>query len=671
MSETEHDSPETSDTGPEAEAAKRRAAERRSLGEAERMHLLRERLYARDRESAGSIRHPLDGGESHEPLQARVAAPMKHADIPPRPTPPPAVVVVEQKETRRRYRSVLTIFALAFFVGALIVAGVFLYFGKNTVSDNNITVGMSGPLTVGGGQSATFQVAIANQNNVSAEGVTLVVNYPQGTQSADGSGKQLTTERRPLNSIAPHETINVPVSAIFFGEQNEERQIRVSIEYRLSGANATFSKDADPLSFKIGSSPVTITVDTVKSISSGQQADIKLTISSNSPTPLTDLLVKATYPAGFNETKAEPNPTSGQDSWLFSTLKPNTEATITIHGTVTGNKNDIPHFSFAVGVPSEQDRYSLASTLASASADISIEQPFLGVIARVNGDTGDTIVADSRGSIGVSIDLTNTLDMSIYDAVIKANVTGSAVSEGSIRADTGFYDSKSQTVSWDISSMQDLKELAPGSKTGLGFSITPDKRLGSTPEIVIKITVEGKRVSHDNVPQQLSDIVSKTIKIESSPKFGAVAVYSEGPFTNTGPVPPVAEKVTQYTFLLTADGGFNDLTNGEMTAVLPQYISWLDLVSEGADVTYNPSSRTMKWNIGNVTKNAHKEAWVQVSFLPSTSQVGTTPTVLKNIVFKATDRFTGTVLDTSLEPLTTELNKDPDPTKHGGIVVLQ
>ena len=59
--------------------------------------------------------------------------------------------------------------------------------------------------------------------------------------------------------------------------------------------------------------------------------------------------------------------------------------------------------------------------------------------------------------------------------------------------------------------------------------------------------------------------------------------------------------------------------------------------------------------IGYINANSQRQVSVQVSLLPSLTQVGTSPTILEAQRFKATDRFTGTVIRTEHPALTTSL----------------
>jgi hypothetical protein len=120
--------------------------------------------------------------------------------------------------------------------------------------------------------------------------------------------------------------------------------------------------------------------------------------------------------------------------------------------------------------------------------------------------------------------------------------------------------------------------------------------------------------------------------------------------------------------MLKVRAGTNDMTGAEVTAVIPQYVSWLDLVTDNDDVTYNATTRTMKWTIGDLDANTEKEVSIQVSFLPSLSQVGTTPTILESQRLKATDRFTGTVIRADHPALTTSIYSSADDEMKSGKV---
>jgi hypothetical protein len=576
--------------------------------------------------------------------------------------------IMERHHKRSSIRKKIAVLGVLFFILAIGVAAFSMFFGNNIISAENISVDVSGPIAATGGGEYAFQVAIANQNSVPIQSASLIIEYPSGTKSATEEGKEVQVERRQLDAINTGELINVQVKARLYGEENDEKEIKVSIDYRVAGSGATFHKEASPLRLKISTSPVVIAFDTLKNITSGQELELSLIVQSNSPTPLSNVLIKASYPTGFNFTAAKPDATSGDDGWFIPTLAPGEKKTIVIRGLMTGHDADAQRFLASAGITSENDKNTLTSTLAKAQTEVVFEQSFLDVALAVNGSNADVGVIGPHEAATVEVQYNNTLDTTIYDGKVLVELGGNALNEFEVQVSGGYYDSSHNTITWDSAGVDTLKEILPGQSRVLSFSITPKDTVGKAPEMNVKVTVKGHRIFEGNVPQELVGTASRIIKVESVPVLTAVALYTQGPFTNIGPVPPVAEKETQYTLTLKMQSGANDMTGAEVTAIVPQYMKWLSTVSSGANVTYNAETRTMKWTIGDMSANSNTEMSVQVSYTPSVTQVGTTPTILEIPRFKATDRFTGTVVRAEHSALTTSLSAESDQKYQDGRV---
>lgn len=630
-----------------------------------RLEALRERLYSRgERRTQHERRKLIDDPKEvrrtwESPQNQDIKKPVGELreDEPQAETGQP---MAQRQRKKHSYRTTLIVAGLIFFAVALILSGSFLFFGKNTISGDNITIGVDGPFAIGGGEELPLQIAIANQNAVPIESATLIVEYPFGTQSVDEPGKELFRDRKQLSQINPGEVVNIPMRAIIFGEENEEKSVLVSVEYRVRGSNATFFKEAEPLRFKISSSPVVLNVESVKQIASGQEAEITLTIASNAPSDVSDVLVKAEYPFGFDYSDSEPSPHSGRDTWLITKLVPEEEKEITIRGVLVGKQDETQIFRFSVGVANERDKFSLASIFTTLTQEITIEQPFLDVNVLVGLSDAEEVVISPKDVTRVSIELLNTLSGTIYDGIIEAHLTGNALDESEVDANRGFYDSSKNTITWDAQSDSNLAEMLPGKKSTVTFTLKPLKEGSSkTPQITLDVTVKGKRVSEDRVAQELTGTITRTLKVASVAELRSEALYSTGPFTNTGPMPPRAEDVTTYTVHMAIKNGSNSVTDSEISTAIPPYVTWLDLTSAGSIFTYNPVTRAVVWKAGDLEAGEEKEAAFQVSIFPSISQVGQIPTLVGEQRFKATDRFTGTTIRAEAPALTTRLSNDP------------
>ena len=641
--------------------------------DADRIRELRERLYARSVGGQTVPRHSIPAEDGIErDLRTSVPTPVAPAVAPPAPPVPPPAVSYEVSDmstkSRAALRTKIVIGAAVFFLVALLVSAALLFFGGNTISGENITITTSGPLQVGGGEELPFRVTVANQNAVPIQSVTLIVEYPRGTQSVSEEGKDLTVERRSLETIGAGEIVNVELGGRVYGEENEEQEIRVRVEYRIDGSNATFEKRADPLRFKIGTSPVVLTFDTVEAVSSGQEIEMKLTVQSNAPAPITDLLVKIAYPSGFDFGDASPGAISGENTWKIARIEPGEKKEITVRGILTGHETEVRQFTATAGVAGDNGSYELSSQLAASRTDVAVEKAFLNLGVRINGNTEDTVVIGKDETATIDIDFTNSLDAAIYDGDVIATLDGNALGKFNINPQGGFYDSSNNTIRWIGAEEDSLKEIVPGETSSLRFTISPKNNTSSGLEFKLSVAAKGNRIFESRPTEEIKGTAERTIRIESIPELGGDVYHSTGPFTNSGPTPPVAETTTQYTLTLRATAGANDMTGAEVTTTLPQYVNWLDLVTVGDVVSYNTETRVLKWTIGDLDAGETEDMSMQISFKPSTSQIGRTPTLLDTQRLKATDRFTGTVIRAESSALTTRIsNVDGEDDSEGKV----
>ncbi len=624
----------------------------------EKIEELRRRLYERGNPNVTRNDHNLTDVREDAPTSwEKPPQPVHHAA--PSVQPPHAHTTLatdmSPRTPKRSYRLKILFAGFAFFVLAMGISSMFLAFGRNSISGENITISATGPFTIGGGEELQMQVGITNGNTVPIESATLIVEYPNGTQSSTEEGKELFTQRLSLETIKQGETINIPLRARVFGEENEEKIVRVSVEYRVQGSNATFFKEADPLRFKISSSPVIVRADTLKKISSGQDADVELTIISNSPSPLSQVLVKAEYPTGFDFTRAEPAPTYGQNMWLLENLEPESEQTITVTGIVVGKETDEYAINFTVGVPNEREGQTLASIFATAQTQFEIEQPFLDIDMSIEGSREEEFAAEPGTRSNVLVEFTNTLEDPLYDIEIEVQLSGNAFSIRDVGPSSGYYDPSKNTIIWDVSNTPDLREVNPGQTKNLTFSVDPSKSVSRTPQINIEVNAKARRVSESQVAENLVGTASRVIKIVTAPTLDAEVTHGNGVFVDSGPVPPVADEETTYTVTLIVENGSNEITDAIVTTSLPQYVTWLDETAGTGELSYNPTTRTIEWAAGDVDATSEAVASFQVSLLPRALQVGTTPVLVSEQRVRAVDRFTGSVVRASNPPLTATL----------------
>jgi len=666
---------------------------KKGLQEHQELDALRKKLYARDSAADAIERHglsdaPVDVSRNWDiPQRPKTEAPIVDRQPQPQPQPQPAPVVSEAviptaehplveepakadssatPKPKRRYRAWILIGSLLVFIFGVGLSSLYLYLGGNQISSDNIALSVNGPFTIGGGETMDLQIGITNQNSVAIDAATLIMKYPTGTRSIGEAPRNLFEERIPIESIPPGGVQNIPVQVAVFGESNVEQTIGATIEYRIEGSNSMFYKEAEPLTFTISSSPLLLRLSSVEKVASGQTVDIKMTVVSNASTPVRNVLISAEYPNGFRFESAQPSPVFSDNVWQIDELLPEQSVTINLTGVVVGLTEESFQINYTAGPARADNPYIVGSILAESNINFFIERPFIDVLTTIDGETDRSVIVEQGESSDVDVEITNTLEETVYDMVVEVVPGGNALNENSIVGTNGFYDSNSGTVRWEVSNNSSFAQVAPGEDRSLSFKVTPDTPK-PTASYDLVVNVYARRVAESSAAEQLIGTALIEAKYSSELSIGSQAGHG-GLFVPAGPVPPVVGETTTYTITMVAEAGVNDLTDVIFNTSLPVYVEWPDNVQGDGDLVYNAVSKQIEWKPGNMLSGDRKEVSFQLQFTPSLSQLGRSPLLLRSQTARATDRFTGERLQAEADPVYTELSTEAGFEKDNGVV---
>ena len=645
----------------------------------EQLEEMRKRLYARGFDVATSKRHELidrkvDVARNwNSPIKERMAEVVAPAptlpQIPvpdvsqPSFTPPTDTYEEEEEEVQkpRRYRKFIFFGSLIFLIIAVALAATFVYVGGKRISAENISFNIAGPNTIGSSDTMSLQVAITNQNTVGVEEATLVLRYPEGTRTVTDPIKNVYEDRISIGTLAPGEAKNIPIQVAIFGKENDIKEVNATFEYKVTGSNGMFYKEAQPLKFQIISSPITLQVSSIGKVAAGQPVEVTLTAKSNTNKVLKDVLVSASFPNGFTYKESDPKPVYNQNIWKINELKPEQSATIKIKGTINGLNEEKFGINFSAGLANTDNQFMVGSTLAEARTEFTIERPFIAVDIEIDGDADQSVVLQPGKFSLVGVVLKNTLDESVYDTRVEVIPSGNAFTAESIDAKEGFFDSNKNVIRWDVTNNPTFTQIKPGDSRKVEFSITPIKNV-NTASFDITVNVYARRVAEASAQEQLIGTVTATGKYAS---LGTVAGQAN---LMTGPVPPKVGQQSKYLITLVAEAGSNNMTGTKVETSLPTYIEWLNDYSGPGTVDYNSVSKKITWGVGDVSTGMRKELTFAVSLLPSVSQVGITPILVNRQFLTATDRFTNSTISTEAKEITAELSSEAGYPRGNGTI---
>ncbi|MDD4989156.1 MAG: hypothetical protein PHV42_01895 [Candidatus Pacebacteria bacterium] len=560
--------------------------------------------------------------------------------------------------------------SLFFFIIAFLFGAYMYFWGGNTVSADNISISVLGPVSVGGGEPLPLDVTIQNRNKSPLQATSLVIEYPDGTKSSKDLSIDMPRERDDIGNLASGDISHFRITPVLFGEEGSTKAIKFSLEYRIQDSNGIFNKD---FTYNVGitSTPVTLTIDSLKEINSGQDIEITLTLVSNSPDVISNLLLGASYPFGWSFENADPKPVYQNNLWSLGDVEAGGKRVIKIRGKLEGQDGEERIFKFNAGLPNAKNMKAIDVAFISASDSITIQKPFIGLDLSLDGNTSKDAVMKSGKTVRAEIDWSNNLASQILDGSVIVKLTGDLISKSSVLPEQGFYNSTDNTIKWDKTTNNELQIIDPGAEGKLifQFSSLPLVQGGvsvKNPEIRIEVSAKGTRNSDTNVPEEVDALATRDVKISTDLNLTSRVVYSIGPFENSGSVPPKAEQKTTYTVIWGVTNSANSVSGAKVSAVLPPYVDWQNLVNPSEEqVTFNPVSREVTWNLGSVKENtgvtgSPRSVAFQVALTPSVSQVGTSPVIINDATLSGTDDWNGDDVGSANRSLNTEIVSDPN-----------
>ena len=134
----------------------------------------------------------------------------------------------------------------------------------------------------------------------------------------------------------------------------------------------------------------------------------------------------------------------------------------------------------------------------------------------------------------------------------------------------------------------------------------------------------------------------------------------EGDQLGRGSLPPKVGKETKYWVLLNISNTTSKFEKIELSAQLPNYVSWTGKtsVSHGRDVSYNESSHKITWSTPYLSPYERAGVYVELAITPAGAQLGTTPVILQNITISGYDSYIDKKLSKKIDNLDISLEFD-------------
>ncbi len=572
--------------------------------------------------------------------------------------------IKEEISEEKRKRFTFGIFILIFTFIIFSSVSLYTYFHikkeKSVIDTSKVLINVIGPTTVKSGEVNDFIIEITNTNPIELQLADIVAEYPKGTMKAYENTETLNTDRINIGNIKAGETIRKKVSAIFFGEENNKKNIRYTIEYTFPDSSSVFNTHKD-IAIIMGIAPISLKITNVKEITNNQELAFDIEIISNSEEITKNIQLAIEYPFGYKIEESNIKPTFDTNIWNINEILPLEKKTISLKGKLLGTNNLEKNFKFTLGIFDIKTN-QMNTILAIQDEKVIIQKPFISSQISVNGKAENMQAVNYSDHMQVSLFFKNNLTFPITDAQIKLSLKGFLFDRKKIRVEKGFYRSSDDIILFDKATDDRLAIINPNETKEISFTfsiidsdeatIKRSRRISSD----IIANIEAKRLNENSVPESLKTTNTQEFRLMTNPSFYSSLSYDDNIFENTGPFPPKVNEETTYTYTARITNTSNTYKDVVFTAKLPPNTIWKNIYSKDIsekDVLYNNSKREITLNIGDISQGAgidmpYREFSFQLGFIPTLTESGSNPDILLSPRISGIDVFTGLRIERTL-----------------------
>ncbi len=548
-----------------------------------------------------------------------------------------------------------------------------LFFSRASFSSSDVQLFISGPENFKSQEKVEFELKLKNKSQFNLQGA-VYVTLPDFLVF-DGVG---TNEQRiELGKLAKAGEFAKKIS-IFAKETQKQGEIKVRAEYAPEGISGRFEGLAN-MHVEVASLPLTVIFDLPQKAVDGQILRGNFYFVAERDLEALPLLARLILPEDFTLKDAEPAP-QDTTTWEFGGVEPGTNYRVDFEGPIKGYESENKRFDLVFGIKDFGikdgdfgflEQYRVSREVKISSAPIEFNETINGV---------SDYVASAGEELKFNISYKNKSGVDIEDAVVTAELLGDVFDFSTLNTGFGYFNESAKTIIWNKEFAAQLARLDKDVSGSVDFSVSLKKNIAIKDYRDKNIVIKSRAVIDSPKPPlalkglslRAEDVAE--VKLRTSLELSSAAYYYEGPFSNTGPIPPrVAEKTT-YTIAWKAANTLNEVKDAIVETLLPKNVFFEQKVYPAAsNLIYNSQTHSVIWNIGTLkpgTGSFIPTATVTfgISIIPQETQRGLPAELLEQATFTGRDTFTNELVKYLAPPLDTSLPQDQGMREGDGIV---
>ncbi len=502
------------------------------------------------------------------------------------------------------------------------------------------------PAEIVSGAPSTLVLRFDNRTGEELRDVRLSVSVPEHflRLETEESGSDETWEHLEIGTVPVDGTESIKIHGVMFGDVGGEQTFASAMTF-VHGPHDTRGTKRDERTFVPTRSTLELELALPDRMVAGQATEGTVTYRNAGTIDFPEIVIQPRWPEGFAFISA--NVPLGPDGFRLPSVTAGSSGALTFRGTLGSAEGDVA-FAFDPSFAFGNDRYR-QETLVHVAKTVPIP-------VQVSHDVNPESVRP-----GSAASVTATVVNVGEDPVTNVRVT--------IASDSPFAISK--TVSVGPKEHPELARLEPGESRSvtIPFPLRASVAQSAT-SVYERIPFATRASAAFDLPAtpdaiardaEISTIMTSPLALDAFARYAAPS----GDQIGRGPLPPFAGETTTYWIFWNVRGTTNELSNVRIEGALGPNVSFTgkQTVSVNGGVVFDAASGQISWTSDSVSPTFAPSSKIvgiafELALTPGDDQIGSIPTLLKNIHVTATDAVTGAFVSASGATITTDLPND-------------
>ncbi|MFC1617766.1 hypothetical protein ACFL2B_00630 [Patescibacteria group bacterium] len=560
-------------------------------------------------------------------------------------------------------------------IGAIVAAVVLLFvfvFGEQagTYSGDKVFLEIDGTQTIESGGEVSYRINCINKEEVDLNNVEVELLFPDTFSFTSSTLEKESNTLWQIGNIEAEHSVDFEVKGTLAGKADELKTLNGAMRFSPVGIGSDFAVESE-FSTVIAAGDLNLSIDAPDTTQIGGDVEYFVRYENKGEKTAQNLFLKMSYPEGFAFKSAEPSSTEGNSTWKLPALKAGAKGEVLIKGNLDGVNDETKRVTAELG--SQNDDGEFFSQISKEDTTRIVESAE-SVTATIDGQT--EIIADTGEEFEVLITYQNQGSVALKNAIIEFDLNPDIINFEKLAIPGGSY--SEGKITWNSSGVPELALIQPNDggeiefrlaikdRTQLPINAITDKNFKIDGQAVL-IGGEGERV-------QATPLVIKLNSFLTIIPQGLYYNQYAGEPIGTGPMPPRVGEKTTYRITWSVENLANDIDNAIVSVVLAPGVKWEnnDRVSHGQELTYEPKSGKISWNIGKVPANTgtfseKMTASFDISITPGEDKIGKEVPLLQESTYEGEDAFTGVELKGDAAGFSTELPDDKFAEDQGAV----